>query len=185
MYDILHLHLLPACRTFIGLAIAIGAILLTMGGPVSAAKGKIAAPLASSAIHYPIIFIHSFDPYHSTSDCSIWDRAKHLLQTATNPSLTGPMIKPGYYTNDIHCDDGQGDTINLSTAGAYSARSHCYGDESTDSTQTPDPNVGTNDESIRHIACELAWYIYDTYSQERMHKTHKEAAGNSMDAAWF
>src|SRR5437016_1395840 len=177
MYGILQPHLLRAVRIFIGLAIAIGAILLTMCGPVSAAKGKTASPLAPSAIHYPILFIHGFDPYHSMSDCSIWDRAKHLMQAATNPSFTGPMIKPGYYTNDIHCDDGQGHTVNFSAPGTYSARSHCYGYDSTDSTQTPDPNVGTNDESIRHIACELAWYIYDTYSQ---YDTNVQIAAFSM-----
>src|SRR5438477_9413105 len=133
MYGILQPQLLRTVRTFIGLVIATGAILLTMGGPVSAAKGKTASPLAPSAINYPILFIHGFDPYHSMSDCSIWDRAKHIMQATTNPSFTGTMIKLGYYTNDIHCNDGQGHTVNLSTTGSYSARSHCYGYDSTDS----------------------------------------------------
>jgi hypothetical protein len=39
MYDVLYPHLFRAVRTSIGLAVAIGAMLLTMGSPVSAASG--------------------------------------------------------------------------------------------------------------------------------------------------
>ncbi|MBF6591410.1 MAG: hypothetical protein IVW57_12910 [Ktedonobacterales bacterium] len=103
-----------------------------------------------SSTTWPIVFVHGFNS-NSSVDCgSTWNTASSYLQgyhTFGSQTLhwTGPMLKVGFYTNDTNC--------------GYNIKSKAYR-----CTSYYASNVGTNNESIRHLACELAWYIYDTYS---------------------
>lgn len=128
-----------------------------------AAVSRITTPYVAARAT-PVIFVHGISGIlgSTATDCQQeWGRAiKYLRQPPNGVGFTGPMVKIGYYTQDTNC------TTNLSTPNSI-GRSHCYGYDSTDSSQTPDPAVGTNDESIRHIACELAWYLYIRYSQSQ------------------
>jgi len=104
---------------------------------------------------YPILFIHGIDR-NSAADCNgTWGNAlSYLAQAHTlndyNIQWSGPLTTLGYYQNDnSNCND------NLFYAGPSS---HCVG--------YYDINVGTNDEPIEHLACELAWYIYTYYTSQ-------------------
>jgi hypothetical protein len=103
-----------------------------------------------SSTAWPILFIHGFSS-GSQVDCgSTWNTAISYLQgthsfNGQNLHWTGPMYKIGFYSSDTNC------TSNLT-----SEASHC--------TSYYAGHEGTNSESIRHIACELAWYIYSNFS---------------------
>src|SRR6185437_3420695 len=103
-----------------------------------------------ASTNYPILFLHGFNS-NSKVDCgATWNTAISFLQgnhsfNGQNLHWTGPMNKVGFYSADTSCNS------NL-TSEAYS----CAGYYSS--------GVGTNNESIRHLGCELAWYIFDNYS---------------------
>lgn len=103
-----------------------------------------------SSTSWPIIFVHGFNS-SSVVDCgSTWNTAESYLRgyhTYGSQTLhwTGPMTEVGYYSRDTSCGYG-----------LTSQSAHCKG--------YYDTGIGTNNESIRHIACELAWYVYSNYS---------------------
>lgn len=104
---------------------------------------------------YPVIFVHGFaggDGITCTGPGGLWSNPQAYL---ANPSghrglngttihYTGQTYAVGYYNNDRNCNQ-------ISTA--YNRCSGYY-----------DGYVGTPDEDIRHIACALAWWLYDNFT---------------------
>ncbi len=104
---------------------------------------------------WPVIFVHGFSQ-QSKSDCNgSWGTAKSYLQSN---GWHGSIIKVGYYGGDTNCDVALGNYAGNCT-GYYAG------------------NQGTNNESIRHIACELAWYIWDNFTQ---YGRNVQLVGHSM-----
>ncbi len=105
----------------------------------------------ASSTNWPILFIHGFNS-NSQVDCgATWNTAIGYLQgshgfNGQNLHWTGPMYKLGFYSKDTNC------TSNL-TSEANECSGYYAGNE------------GTNNEDIRHIACELAWYIYSNFTE--------------------
>jgi hypothetical protein len=116
-----------------------------------------------SSTNWTILFIHGFNS-NSSVDCgSTWNTAISYLQgthsfNGQNLHWTGGMDKLGFYTNDTSC-------------------THNIKSESSDCNGYYSSGVGTNNESIRHLGCELAWYIYNTYS---VHGTNVQIVAHSM-----
>lgn len=142
-------------------AIAVGA--LTVSAPRVRATGYVAST------NYPIVFLHGINASSSINCASstMWGtmitylQANHVFNGATI-HWTGPMKTIGFYNNDTNC------SLKL-TNSAYT--SHCmsyFYDASAE---------GTNNENIRHVACELAWYVYLTYSQ---YGQNVQGVGHSM-----
>jgi hypothetical protein len=105
-----------------------------------------------SSANWPIVFVHGLSQNNSGVSCSgTWGTAENYLRgshsvNGHNITWTGSLRTVGYYSNDTSCD------LSL-----MSYSSHCNGYYSS--------GIGTNNESIRHLGCELAWYIYATWSQ--------------------
>ncbi len=97
-----------------------------------------------SATNYPVLFIHGISN-SSSADCSEWNPAKSYLP---GQGWSGHLASIKYYTNDTHCD--------VSITGEAS---HCTGYHDSGSSD------GTNNEDVRHVACEFSWYIWDNYTQ--------------------
>ena len=98
----------------------------------------------------PILFIHGIDR-KGAADCNAtWSDALNLFSTGQSVNglpvqWSGPEVTLGYYKGDINCT-GTIKTFQLDCKGYY------------------DTIVGTNNESIRHLGCELAWFIYTNYT---------------------
>lgn len=125
-------------------------------------QAKAAVQPHATHLSDPIILIHGFNGDNNSTDCNAdWGTAKSFIQGLSLPYIqwTGPIVELGYYSKDTNCVNGSGQKVNLSTPNS-DWRTHCVKYDGTKEAQ-----VGTNNESIRHIACELAWYLYDNYGQ--------------------
>lgn len=73
---------------------------------------------------------------------------------------TGPLYTVGYYNNDSGC------SMQLSTTGGDYGADACNNMTLEDGTTISNSNssVGTTNEPIEHIACELSWYVYRGFS---------------------
>lgn len=126
----------------------------------------------------PIYMVHGLHPtpVQNGFSCTagLWGPVQSYLQ-GTHPGLgsdtlrwSGPIYKVGYYNEDYNCD------VYLSTYnnphGNFPATKcdqvSVYGFKGSPfNYSNVDPTVGTNDEPIEHIACELAWQIWWNQSQ--------------------
>lgn len=76
---------------------------------------------------------------------------------------TGPIYMLGYYNSNVNCD------AYLSTKDARSDPApQCNNLVTADGVtfSNSDSSVGTPNEPIEHIACELSWWIYNHYSSQ-------------------
>lgn len=97
--------------------------------------------------------------------------------TLTNVGFTN-IVAVGYYTNETNqvsngesangCQAAVTDALDVGStpSGADSPSDKCLSIPHThvDGSTTVD-DTGTTNDPIRHIACRLAWYIYDTYTE--------------------
>jgi Putative serine esterase (DUF676) len=133
------------------IAIAIALALTVATGAFSVVQAARLSSAYVSSTNWPIIFIHGFNS-NSAVDCNAtWNTAISYLQGhhsfgSQTLHWTGSMVKVGFYNGDTNC----------SASVSSESSSHCHG--------YYDSHIGTNNESIRHIACDLAWYLYDHYS---------------------
>lgn len=121
------------------LALAFVAVVLLSAGLLFVRPPQARAVYAIS----PIILLHGFNS-HSAQDCNIstmWGTVKGYLQSH---GMTN-VLSLGYYLGDTHCDQYILDN------------SHC-------SSWYPG-NFGTVNEDIRHTTCNIAWWIWNNYSQ--------------------
>ena len=146
-------------------AIAVGS--LSVWAP--SAQARSASTSYASSTSYPIVFVHGINGSSSIncSSSSMWGTMISYLQGnhsfgSQTLHWTGAMKTIGFYTNDTNC------AVNL-TSSTY--ENHCTSYFYVASAQ------GTNNENIRHIACELAWYVYLTYSQ---YGQNAQGVGHSM-----
>lgn len=93
---------------------------------------------------YPVLFLHGFSATSATNCAEEFPDAKAYL---AQHGWQGPVILVGYYGGDTGCD------ANLT---AYQSR--CAQEEAG--------NEGTNNEDMRHIACELDWYIWEKWGNQ-------------------
>lgn len=164
-------------RLIIGLVLlsVIGALLVTIG-PLSLGSYSHPSHASNQATGLntddPVLFIHGFNGA-ANAGCNAygWDGVKQYAATSHTLNGTTPLqwnpdaLKTvGFYSGD-QAPDYAGNVgndcdvnLNFSTsAAAVDARAKCA---SVDFSQTW---VGTSNESIKHLACELAWFIYDSY----------------------
>src|SRR5215469_6946540 len=105
-----------------------------------------------SSTSWPVVFVHGLSQTNSGVSCSgTWGTAKSYLQgshsiNGQSLSWSGALRTVGFYYADTSCD-----------ASLYNWSSHCHG--------YYDSSIGNNNESIRHLGCEFAWYVYLTWSQ--------------------
>ena len=105
-----------------------------------------ASPMVTSL---PVLLVHGFNSGAAIpGGCngnSMWGTTKSYL---SSHGYTGQLITIGFYNGDTGCD------INLKNR----QDSHCSSYFSS--------SVGDTREDQRHIACNLAWYIWNTFSQK-------------------
>jgi len=132
--------------------------------PAAAASRKAQAPNASSKSE-DILFIHGVDSTSSGADgndefgnCGNSFQPAISLLTDANHQWGGHLITLSYYTHDHNCSPN-GNIRNTADG------SRCNG-PNTGPTGFYDSgdNDGTNNEDDRHLACLLAWYIWDNYT---------------------
>lgn len=59
----------------------------------------------------PILFVHGINVFSDSTDCG--EAFDQMIKWLRGFGFTGPMVKVGYYTNDINCD------VNLHDYGTY------------------------------------------------------------------
>lgn len=131
----------------------------------------------------PIYMVHGIDAFPSTSGLSctagLWGSPQSYLG-GTHPGLGSdtitwgaPIYKIGFYNGDSNCDmyisTHNNPYGNFWAPSCNSMQVYGSGDAaaglSTYSYSNTDSTVGTTSEPIEHIACELAWQIYDHDTQ--------------------
>jgi triacylglycerol esterase/lipase EstA (alpha/beta hydrolase family) len=164
---------IPRCFGWPGMVV--GALLiavlsvsaLTLTAP--SARARFATTNYVSSTSWPILFVHGING-SSSINCggsTMWGtmisylQGNHVFGSQTL-HWTGAMKTIGFYNNDTNC------SANL-TSSAYASRCTSY--FYVASAQ------GTNNENIRHVACELAWYVYLNYSQ---YGQNVQGVGHSM-----
>ncbi len=106
---------------------------------------------------YPVIFVHGFNS-NASIDCkaSYWGTAISFLHNTAG--WQGSLVTVGYYKGDHDCD---------AYLGNYAA--FCASENAG--------NQGTTNEDLRHVSCELAWYIWENYTQ---YGINVQLVGHSM-----
>ena len=143
-------------RLLLGCVVGLVATLIAAGAQTGFVPTAHAASYVSST-SWPVVFIHGFsgsNPNGSSNgtDCAgTWGSAENYLRgthTINGQSVhwTGQFTTIGYYAGDTNCN------VML---GSYA--SHC--------TNYNAGNQGTNNETLYHLACELDWYLWLTWSQ--------------------
>lgn len=128
-------------RRALGIATACLLALGLASAPARAASGD-------SNQATPILFIHGYDPTGAGDSCTMWSNMTGAL--TSNGGFTGPYVTVKYYYDDSSCSV---DVNNYGTQSAYYSGGLVNGEDS-------------NNTDIRHIAYQLAWFIYDTYSSK-------------------
>ena len=110
----------------------------------------------TTATNWPVLFVHGFNG-NGSIDCknSYWGSATNFLQSH---GWTGSLVTLGYYTNDHNCTDSLGSYAPMCT-NSYPG------------------HQGTTNEDLRHVSCELAWYIWYHYTQ---YGQNVQLVGHSM-----
>lgn len=116
---------------------------LGRSAPSTTATSAVHAAYVSSTA-YPVLFIHGISNTSST-DCGEWNPAKSFLKSQ---GWSGALTSVQFYSHDTNCN------ANLASEAA-----NCTGYHDSGSSD------GTNNEDIRHVSCELAWYIWDHFTQ--------------------
>ena len=138
-------RLVVACSLAIGLA---GAVFLGISLPRAHAFVQVTDP---------VLIIHGYNgstTYGASNgfDCGAYGQASGAEAATMFSYVSGsPQVTVlGYYKGDTNC-------TMLS-----SESSHC--DYYLFSGANPSTLIGTNNEDVRHIGCELDWYIWDNYT---------------------
>ena len=143
--------------------LTLSALLIALAFVARVAYAHPAASYTSSTA-YPVVFVHGLSQNNSGLSCGgTWGTAENYLRgshaiNGQNLTWTGTLRTVGFYYADTACD-----------AYLYEWQSYCTG-----YFDTP---IGNNNESIRHLGCELAWYIYLNWSQ---YGQNVQAVGHSM-----
>lgn len=156
-------------RVTIGVLVGVFAAMGTLGLATPTARSQAASTSYVSSTAYPILFVHGINASSSINcgSSSMWGTMISYLQGyhpygSQTLHWTGAMKTIGFYTNDTNC------STNL-TSSAYASRCTSYFYDAS--------AEGTNNENIRHIACELAWYVYLTFTQ---YGQNVQGVGHSM-----
>lgn len=156
-------------RVTIGVLVGVFAAMGTLGLATPTARSQAASTSYVSSTAYPILFVHGINASSSINcgSSSMWGTMISYLQGyhpygSQTLHWTGAMKTIGFYTNDTNC------STNL-TSSAYASRCTSYFYDAS--------AQGTNNENIRHIACELAWYVYLTFTQ---YGQNVQGVGHSM-----
>lgn len=124
------------------------------GAPGGGSGALASTPSGVPVTARPTIFVHGFNsntPQAIPGGCSgvsTWGTAEQFLR---GKGWVGPFITVGYYSADALCD------VDLRS----------YANNCPNANLNPS-NIGTYNEPIDHIACELAWYINGTWSDQRL-----------------
>ncbi len=107
------------------------------------------ASLAATSTSSPVLFVHGFNSNASIpggcNGSSMWGSAKSYL---ASHGYTGQLITIGFYNGDTGCD------VNLKDRQDSHCNNYFAG------------NTGTTNEDQSHIACNLAWYIWNNFTQK-------------------
>jgi hypothetical protein len=133
-------------------------LLWSLPAPVKAAGGGIEAP---------ILFIHGFNgektapsSAYAGYDCkndladpngnNLGDASNYFLNPPPGINYSWVFGTIGYYGDSTHVGDTNCDAY------LQNYQSYC--------TSVPTSAIGSNNEDLRHVGCELAWYIYENYT---------------------
>ena len=83
----------------------------------------------------PVLLVHGFNLTSTSTDCG--GDFDQMIATLRANGFTGPMVKVGYYSGDVHCD------MNLHSYGSYGDR-----------------------DSWKSIAKAFSTYVYNTYTSK-------------------
>lgn len=98
---------------------------------------------------WPVVLVHGFTS-GAADDCT--QEFGQLKAYLPLHNFTGPVISIGYYTSDTNCDQSI-----VSWSANHDSSDHCALDYEVLG------NDGTNNEDLRHVACELDWYLWDNW----------------------
>jgi hypothetical protein len=101
------------------------------------------------ASSWPVVLVHGFSST-SSDDCQAEFPQVKAYLAAHN--WTGGVISVGYYSADTNCD-----TSIVNWSALHDPIDHCALDYEVAGMD------GTNNEDLRHVACELDWYLYDNW----------------------
>lgn len=105
---------------------------------------------------YPVLLVHGFNSQASVNCAG--SAFPHVPAYVAANGWQGAIMTVGFYAKDTNC------TVNLTTYQGYCTRIF-------------PGNVGTINEDLRHVACELAWYIYNTLAS---HGDNVQMVAHSM-----
>jgi hypothetical protein len=102
----------------------------------------------AAVVGVPVLFVHGFNSSEAIpggcNGSTTWGSAKTYL---SSHGYTGQLITIGFYNGDTGCDVNLKDQQNSHCSNYYAG------------------NTGTTNEDERHIACNLAWYIWNNFTQ--------------------
>jgi pimeloyl-ACP methyl ester carboxylesterase len=122
---------------------------------------KLVRPLINysylTARSWPVVFVHGFNGNASINCTSgYWGTATSFLHNTYG--WTGNLYTVGYYKGDSSC------SASLGNYAGYCTNEYAG-------------NQGTTNEDIRHISCELAWYLWYNFTQ---YDENVQLVGHSM-----
>ncbi len=140
--------------------------------------GELATTSTVIDLWNPIVFVHGLSPTSSIacrgsggdfsnpinylktwsaipSNITGYGRGHTGLNSGQTLVHQGTVTTVGYYGADRSCD------VQISTRFASPYTNNC--NNYPTGTYNNSPSVGTNDEPIEHVACELAWYVYNRW----------------------
>ena len=158
-------------------------------GPAAGARPTARAHLAATGSSEPLLLIHGY-----TDNCIAAFSPENITSNTQSPpagpkGLAGAdqvlgaagftnLVAVGYYTNETNqgsnsessngCQAAVTDAADVGStpSGGDSSSDKCLSIPHTHvNGSTTVDDTGTKDDPIRHIACRLAWYIYDTYTK--------------------
>lgn len=103
----------------------------------------------AGSLSAPVVLVHGWNKDNSIPDgcdgTSTWGQVEQFFGDHGIP--WGQRYSVGFYNRDWNCRDY-----------LSAESSHCTG------WYDSGGNDGTNNEDIRHVTCELAWYIWDHFT---------------------
>lgn len=130
---------------FLTKTLTVGVTVIVICGIIFLANPTSAHAYSTNGV--PVLYVHGFNPNAAIpGGCNAGSNFGTIRSYLQNTSgWTGSLVSLGYYNGDYNCD-GYLSWESYRCTGWYPG------------------NEGTTNEDLRHLSCELAWYIWDHYT---------------------